>query len=113
MKIDKYKFIVFPALALACISLLLIMSYFSYNRVADEDLHFMQWYQSSFNFWLWDKTMQEISVIGNEFNWVVAMLGASIVCLVYRKWLASLLVLSSSFAYAASYVMKLLIHKPR
>ncbi|MSQ32000.1 MAG: phosphatase PAP2 family protein [Dehalococcoidia bacterium] len=79
----------------------------------DGDIRFMRWYQNSFNVWIWDKGMQLISIVGNELNWVIVMILTAAICAVFRKWLASLLVLSSGIAFAVNSLLKVLIHRPR
>ncbi len=113
MKINKQFLLLIGSSILALTSLLCFLSYLSYQDVMDGDIRFMRWYQKSFDFWIWDKSMEIISVLGNETNWVIAMLFTSVVCLALRKWLAAILVLSSGGAFVANSIVKQLVHRPR
>ncbi len=109
----KKNLILLASSITSLISILYFLSYISFRGGMDGDMRFMRWYQSSFHIWIWDKSMEIISVVGNELNWGIAMLFTVGICLAFRKWLAALLVLSSGGAFVANSILKQLIHRPR
>lgn len=77
------------------------------------DKRFINWYQSFFDARLWEKSMEAVSVIGNGFNWVIAMMITFVLCLLTRKLAAALLVVSSGWVYLLNFLLKDMVQRPR
>lgn len=89
------------------------LSYFAYQDRTGIDKRFMSWYQDLFDSSVWIDVMEIVSFPGNGFNWIIAMTGVFMVCLILKKSAAALLVLSSGGVYLLNFLLKELIGRVR